>query len=191
MGSCPNTYMGTPVALHLGMSTLEQLLANNTGSLLTVSNETTLREACAYFIEYGVGSFLVEDEHSICGIFTERDINGAIADGFEIDDTTVEEVMSGSVMIGRLSESVVDAMRAMVKARIHHLPVVDRSEVVGLVSLTDLVREVYGTEAPAVEYLEDDACPTCGTIKVSESPAEAPSVSTYHRHAHHHGMVAA
>ena len=160
------------------MSTLEKLLEVRTTSLLTVSAETTLREACAYFIEYGVGSFLVEDEHSICGIFTERDVKRALAHGFEPDDTTVEEMMHESIIIARPDDSIVESMQHMAQAHIHHLPVVAHNgRIIGIVSMHDLVRAVHGATNDEFEYMPKDACPVCGTTSVSDEAA-----SETHRH---------
>ena len=159
------------------MNTLATIIKNGTEAVITVGAETTIREASAYLIEYHVSSLLVEEEGHICGIFTEHDIKAVLAAGFDTDDTTVHEAMSPNVMIARPSETIEDAIRAMAKSHIHHLPVVERGKILGVVSMTDAVRAIHGTNAPEVEYMPEDACPTCGTGIPSR-----PMSSHHHHH---------
>lgn len=162
--------------MYMDMLTLADVLSDKNEPLITVSSETPISEGCWYFEEYKVGSFLVEYEECISGIFTERDIPRVIASGMSPSDIKIGDVMSPHVIIGRVDESVEDALRAMAKSHIHHLPVVDDESIVGIVSMLDLVRLRYGTEAPKTEYLPSHSCPVCGTVSLHDGES----------HHHHH-----
>lgn len=151
------------------MITLGRILEKKTEFLLTVSGETSIREACWYFQQYKVGSFLVSDNDHILGIFTERDVKSALADGLDPSDVPVADAMTDSVVIGRVDESATDALRAMTRSHIHHLPVVDHHDVVGIVTMNDLVTALHGIAGAPMEYLDHDAaCPNCGTVSVNK-----------------------
>ena len=149
------------------MITLGRILEKKTDVLLTVNGETSIREACWYFEQYGVGSFLVADNDRIFGIFTERDVKTALADGLDPGDVPVSDAMTDAVVIGHVEESASDALRAMTRSHIHHLPIVDGRDIVGIVTMTDLVFALHGSAGAPMEYLKHDACPNCGTVSVN------------------------
>lgn len=155
------------------MKTLNQILNNKVEPLLTVSEDTPISEACWYFEEYQVGSFLVEEESRIVGIFTERDITRVLAMGLDPSDTTVSEVMNESgVVVAEGRETTADALRVMAQSHIHHLPVVNGGDVIGIVSMRDLVVAQHGVANRRPHMLADDACPSCGVRAVDGHSSE-------------------
>jgi len=89
-----------------------------------------------------VGALMVPDaEGCPVGIFTERDVVRLYADGDrDLDTLAVEARMTCSVVVGRLSMSVDEALGLMTERRFRHLPVIDDGKLLGLVSIGDLVK---------------------------------------------------
>ena len=109
--------------------------------VLAVGPGHTLREAAAKMAEKGTGAALVFDEESPAPrIITERDILTAVGSGKDLDSERVAEHMSESVISAGPDWSLERAAEEMVKLGIRHLVVVDRGELVGVLSMRDIVR---------------------------------------------------
>ena len=109
--------------------------------VLAVGPGHTLREAAAKMTEKGTGAALVFDEESPAPrIITERDVLTAVGKGKDLDKAKVAEHMSESVISAGPDWSLERAADEMVKLGIRHLVVVDRGELVGVLSMRDIVR---------------------------------------------------
>ncbi len=109
--------------------------------VLAVGPGHTLRQAAAKMTEKGTGAALVFDEESPAPrIITERDILTAVGNGKDLDKAKVAEHMSESVISAGPDWSLERAADEMVKLGIRHLVVVDRGELVGVLSMRDIVR---------------------------------------------------
>ena len=101
----------------------------------------TIREAAEKMTEKGTGAALVfDDESPAPRIITERDILTAIGEGQNPDEEKVADHMSDSVISAGPEWSLERAAEEMVKLGIRHLVVVDRGELVGVLSMRDIVR---------------------------------------------------
>ncbi len=109
--------------------------------VLAVGPSHTLREAAVKMTEKGTGAALVFDEESPAPrIITERDVLTAIGEGKDPDAEKVADHMSDSVISAGTDWSLERAAEEMVKLGIRHLVVVDRGELVGVLSMRDIVR---------------------------------------------------
>jgi CBS domain-containing protein len=109
--------------------------------VLAVGPGHTLREAAVKMTEKGTGAALVFDEESPAPrIITERDILNALGKGMDPDECHVSDHMSDSVISAGPDWSLERAAEEMVKLGIRHLVVVDRGELVGVLSMRDIVR---------------------------------------------------
>ncbi len=109
--------------------------------VLAVGPDHTLREAATKMSEKGTGAALVFHEESPAPrIITERDILLAIGAGLNPDEACVADHMSNSTISAPPDWSLERAAEEMVKAGIRHLVVVDRGELVGVLSMRDIVR---------------------------------------------------
>lgn len=108
--------------------------------VLTVGPDHTLREAAQKMAERGVGSAVVNDPDGMGpGIVAERDIVKAVAAGLDLETERVADHMARDTAIAVPTWPLEHAAQMMLKGRCRHLVVVDGSEVVGVVSIRDIV----------------------------------------------------
>jgi CBS domain-containing protein len=109
--------------------------------ILTVGPSHTLRAAAERMVEKGIGAALVaDDETPVPSIVTERDILLALGRGQDPDSELVSEHMSGDVIAASPDWSLERAAAEMSKRGIRHLVVFEDGEVVGVLSIRDIVR---------------------------------------------------
>jgi CBS domain-containing protein len=109
--------------------------------VLAVGPSHTLREAATKMTEKGTGAALVfDDESPAPRIITERDVLSAVGSGQDPDSERVADHMSESVISAAPDWSLEQAAEEMVTRGIRHLVVVDRGELVGVLSMRDIVR---------------------------------------------------
>src|SRR4051812_26890235 len=121
---------------------LKDVLAAKGHRVITVSAKSSVADAIRTMHAENVGSVMVPDAAACpVGIFTERDVVRLYADGDrDFDKLAVEARMTCSVVLGRLSMSVDEALALMTERRFRHLPVVEEGVLLGLVSIGDLVK---------------------------------------------------
>jgi CBS domain-containing protein len=109
--------------------------------VLSVGPAHTLRDASRLMSEHRVGAAVVVDpEHSGIGILTERDILDSVGAGQDPDAEFVADHRTADVVFAAPEWTLQKAASAMVRGNFRHLVVVDRAEVVGLLSMRDIVR---------------------------------------------------
>ena len=109
--------------------------------VLTVGPSHTLREAARMMVEKGTGAALVTDEESpVPRIVTERDVLLSIGGGEDPDVERVADHMSDSVISAAPDWSLERAAAEMSRRGVRHLVVFDEAEVVGVLSIRDIVR---------------------------------------------------
>lgn len=121
---------------------LKDVLAAKGRRVVSVSAKSSVAEAIRTMHAQKVGAVLVPDaEGCPVGIFTERDVIRLYADGDrDFDQLPVEARMTCSLVVGRLSMSVDEALALMTQRRFRHLPIVEEGKLLGLVSIGDLVK---------------------------------------------------
>lgn len=108
--------------------------------LLKVEADAPIREAAGLMKQHRRGAILVEEKGSLRGIFTERDmVFRVVAEGLDPQTTPISQVMSTELVVGHPQDSHVVGLRRMAAAGVRHLPIVDQSKVVGLVSRRQLM----------------------------------------------------
>jgi CBS domain-containing protein len=119
---------------------LRDILARKGTDVACVAPERTLLEAIAILNERKIGALLVRSGDRVDGIVTERDVLRACHDRLaELPILLVSDVMTRDLVIGRVDDTVAYAKSAMTQERIRHLPVFEHGELVGMVSIGDLV----------------------------------------------------
>jgi CBS domain-containing protein len=137
------------------MAIASQLLKHKGRVIHSVSPDAPVLEAIRLMAEHGVGALLVMSGEQLVGVVSERDYaRKVILKGRASNDTPVRQIMSSPVLTVQADQSVHDCMRIMSEKRIRHLPVVDASGVVGVLSIGDLVRAVLEEQQRTIADLE-------------------------------------
>lgn len=110
--------------------------------VVAVERDATLRSAARSLALAEVGTVVIMDGRVVSGILSERDLVRALAGGADPDRSTVEAAMSGPPRYATPADGPRTAMDVMLAAGIRHLPVVEDGELVGIVSMRDLVRDL-------------------------------------------------
>ena len=113
-------------------------------------------EAVQEMVEANVGSLLVTDGGDIVGIVTERDyLRRVTLEGRTDKDTPVGEIMTAPLVVVTPETEIDECMAVMTDRRIRHLPVVEDGDVVGVVSIGDLVKFRSKQQSFEIQYLTD------------------------------------
>ena len=117
---------------------LQEVIAGR--PVLTVEADASVQEAARLMKEYCVGAILVEEKGRLRGIFTERDmVFRVVAEGLAPHSTPISQVMSAQLVLRHPQETHIVALSLMAAAGVRHLPVVEDSRVVGMVSRRQLM----------------------------------------------------
>jgi CBS domain-containing protein len=115
--------------------------------LLTVAPGDTVAEVAKRMVAKDVGAVLVYEDDRLSGILTERDVMRAVADG--LDDTTlVRDRMTANPETLDADDTTEHAAVLMIHGGFRHLPVVEQGDVVGVLSIRDLMRVVLEDSVP-------------------------------------------
>ena len=137
------------------MNELSEILGDKGRELLRIEGDASVFEAVRRMVEANVGSLLVTEHGEITGIVTERDyLRRVTLEGRTDEETPVREIMSSPLIVVKTETSIDECMALMTDRRIRHLPVVEGSQVVGIVSIGDLVKFSRSSRA-SIRYLTD------------------------------------
>lgn len=136
------------------MSTIRDILDRKGNNVLTVTSQVSVLDAIKNMSEANIGAVVIQDGEQPAGIFTERDYLQKIAlKGRASDETEVSEVMSSPLITVESSEVTTAAMGVMTKRRCRHLVVMEGGEMVGIVSIGDLVKHMLQEKEAEVAQL--------------------------------------
>ena len=137
------------------MKTVQQLLDSKRHRLVSVSPDTTVLDALKLMAEKEIGAVLVIEGELLAGIFSERDYaRKVVLHGKSSKDTPVREIMTDEVVCVRPEQTIEDCMGLMTDKRIRHLPVFDSKNVVGVISIGDVVKEMLSEKEFVIKQLE-------------------------------------
>lgn len=121
----------------------------------TVSLSVTLGEVARLLAAKRIGAVLVMEGQRLAGILSERDIVKAIGhSGVEALDRTAREVMTSRIVTCELNDSVDELMDRMTEGRFRHLPVIENDELVGIISIGDVVKHRIAETVMETEALK-------------------------------------
>ncbi len=137
------------------MHTLRQLLGSKTPEVYAVAPGDSVIDAIRLMAEKGVGAVLVMDGARLAGIVSERDYARKIVlHGKSSADTSVRDIMTADVVTVNPHQTVEQCMQIVTDHRIRHLPVVDDGEVIGVISIGDLVKAVIEDQQVQLDQLQ-------------------------------------
>jgi CBS domain-containing protein len=138
------------------MRTVGQLLDAKGHGVWWVTPETSVYDALILMAEKNCGALIVLEEGKLAGIFSERDYaRKIILKGKASKDTAVSEIMSTQIVFVRLEHSIDECMALMTAKRIRHLPVLTGDNVVGMISIGDVVKAIISEQEFTIKQLEN------------------------------------
>ena len=139
--------------------TIAAILQNKGSEVLSVRGDTPVHEAVALLAERKIGALPVVEDGRVRGIMSERDVIYCLrSDGAAMLDWTVERIMTAPAITVALDTEIMSALSLMTRRRIRHLPVVESEELIGLVSIGDLVKfrmdKIEAEAAAMLSYIQ-------------------------------------
>ncbi len=137
------------------MKKIKELLREKGGSVWSIGPDASVYDAIAMMAERNIGALLVMEGDRLVGVMSERDYaRKVILAGRASRDTKVGDVMTSRVIFADPTETVEECMALMTDKHIRHLPVMEDGELLGLVSIGDLVKEVIAEQKFMIKQLE-------------------------------------
>ena len=137
------------------MKTVQDLLDENNRELIKIDPNQTVFEALTMLSKYDIGALVVMNGEILSGIFSERDYaRKVILSGKSSKETLVKEIMTEKVKCISPHNNIEDCMKIMTESRFRHLPVLKNDEVLGIISIGDIVRETITYQKFIINQLE-------------------------------------
>jgi CBS domain-containing protein len=131
------------------------ILNQKSGQIFSVAPNATVFEAIEMLDQKNVGALLVMEGDKLVGMVSERDYTRKVVlRGKRSRETMVSEIMSTDLKLTSPQDGVESCLRLMTDKRIRHLPVMQNGEVIGIISIGDLVKWVIATQSAAIAHLE-------------------------------------
>jgi len=123
--------------------------------VFTITQEATVLDALEMMAKHNIGALLVMTEDKMEGIVSERDcIRKVELMGRNAKDTRISEIMTSDVITIDCSQPLEACMSLMIDKNIRHLPVYDGTELMGLLSVRDVLKEVIEVQQMMLSQLE-------------------------------------
>lgn len=123
--------------------------------LYTVVKDKTVAEAAKFMAEKNVGAVPVVEGNRLVGIFSERDVlTRVISKGLDPNTAKIADVMTTKIVVAQSDEEYESCLRKMQQAHCRHLPIVSGDQLVGMVSLRDLLMVELDEKERNLEYLQ-------------------------------------
>ena len=136
------------------MRPVQELLKSRDSTLFQVSPSITVFEALRLLAEHGVGAMIVMDEGKLVGVVSERDYTRKVAlQGKNSKETKVSEIMTRDVVTVTPGTGTRACMALMSQKNIRHLPVVDGTKVLGMISIRDILNDIIADHEKTISQL--------------------------------------
>lgn len=137
------------------MFTVRDLLESKGKDVWTITPEKTVYDALVLMAAKKIGALVVVEKNEIRGIISERDYaRKVILKGKSSADTPVREIMTSKVAYVGPDKNVHECMALMTELTVRHLPVLDNGNLVGIVSIGDVVKSVISDQQFVIDQLK-------------------------------------
>ena len=132
------------------------ILAKKGMGVITIRPEESIRDAIASLAEHNIGALVaVNEAGKPVGILSERDIVRAAAKNEQLFSQTVENLMTTNVTVGVPQDALRPVVHTMTEKHFRHLPIMDQGKLVGIVSMSDVVKAQRDEYEGELETLDD------------------------------------
>jgi len=134
---------------------LKQILAAKPKALWTIGARDTALSAMQLMADKNIGLLVVMEHRAIVGVLSERDcVRRLVLAGKSPEATPVADIMVRNVVKADIANSFVDCLKLMHEHQIRHLPVIENDDLVGVISVRDLLSEAVAHHARVISELE-------------------------------------
>ena len=138
------------------MGTVRNLLQKKGNAVYTVSPSTSVFDALELLEDRNLGALIVTDNGKLLGVFTERDYaRKVVLKGRSSRETLVNDIMSGNPVVVNMHTTIEECMELMTDKFIRHLPVLEGGELVGVISIGDVVKYIIEEKDYIIENLRN------------------------------------
>jgi CBS domain-containing protein len=139
----------------ISTGTISEVLNQKGATVWRVSPTATVFEAIQMMADKNIGALLVTEQDKLLGILTERDYTRKVAlKGKSSKQTAVKEILTGEIIHVTPAHTVDECMRLMTAHRVRHLPVLNGNQILGIVSIGDLVNWIISAQSSAIQQLQ-------------------------------------
>ena len=136
------------------VGTVTNLLREKDTHLWSISPDATVYAAIELLAAKNIGAVPVVQDGKLLGMLSERDYTrNVILKGKSSKNALVREIMSSAPATVGMDDSLGECMRLMTDKRVRHLPVVQNGELIGILSIGDLVKWIISSQTAAIEQL--------------------------------------
>jgi CBS domain-containing protein len=137
------------------MGKVRNILHTKGNVVFSVEPNVMVYRAIELMCEKNIGGLLIVENGKLVGIFTERDYaRKLILKGKSSKDTPIKDLMTSNLVTVTPDTSIDDCMRVMTGRKIRHLPVLENGNLVGVISIGDVVHFVIEEQKSIIEHLE-------------------------------------
>jgi CBS domain-containing protein len=138
------------------MAIVRDLLKIKGNQVWSVAPETSVKDALKLMAGKDVGALLVMSEEKIVGIFSERDFARHMVSVDELSETMkTKDLMSQPVFFANPDQSIEECMAVMTVKHFRHLPVLEGDQLIGMISIGDVVKQLISEKETTIKGLED------------------------------------
>ncbi len=137
------------------MITVAGILKSKPQEIFSVTASTTVYDAIKLMGEKNIGAVPVVENNLLCGIFSERDYaRKVILQNRTSQDTLISEIMTAAVITVSPNDTIDHCMEIMSTKKIRHLPVLQENQLIGIISIGDVVTAIINSQKETINYLQ-------------------------------------
>ncbi len=137
------------------MSTVRDMIRTKGSEVFSIAPDVTVYEALSVMAKYNTGALMVVSNGKVEGIISERDcVRKVDLEGKASKTTKVSDIMTSKVINVEASQQLEECMALMIDKNIRHLPVYDGKDLLGLISIRDVLKEVIDVQKLMINQLE-------------------------------------
>ncbi|MBM3180748.1 MAG: CBS domain-containing protein [Chloroflexi bacterium] len=137
------------------MPTVRDMIRKKGSEVFSILPDATIYEALTLLAKHNTGALMVVRGNKVEGILSERDcVRKVDLEGKSSKNTKVSEIMTSKVIYVEADQQLEESMALMIDKNIRHLPVFDGTELLGLISIRDVLKEVVDVQKFMISQLE-------------------------------------